>query len=631
MKRRATPVVAALAAGTTALTIGLATLPAHAAGSGRHALVSDTPSWANRGADRGTLPSTAAISAQVVLASKNPAGLQQYAIAVSTPGNALYQHYLTAAQARARFGAASGAASSVASWLRSQGLTVTGTTLHTVGFRGSVSSIDHAFGVTMHQFSVQGQTKRAPVGTLSVPTSLSSDVLAVMGLSTAPVAKPANVSAKPATHVAPTTTTTAAKTNAKAFPCSDYFGQKMATKYPKAYGKTQPFAVCGYQPLQLQGAYGLSGSGFTGKGITVAVIDEGKLPTMAKDLKQWNTNRNFQQFKKGQYTEYGDAGYNSGWAGEESLDIEAIHSVAPDANIDYFGSTNFYSSYNQIVDNDMADAVNNSYTQGLDSQQSQSTITSYEQTFQQGATEGIGFYFSSGDSGGQNGTVNYPCADPYVTCVGGSAVGITKTNGYGWETSWETDYTDLSSDGQSWNPAPPGAFTSGAGGGTSVVFDQPKYQKGVVPKKFSEANGKTPMRAVPDIGAEADPTTGFLQGYSSQVGGKFVYAEDRIGGTSLSSPLWVGFQADAEVAGGAKIGFANPMLYSKYGTADFNDVMDQGTAYANVRTRVVNGATVISLATAGQAKDTGLAAVKGYDTTTGIGTPTAKYFTSFGQ
>ena len=36
--------------------------------------------------------------------------------------------------------------------------------------------------------------------------------------------------------------------------------------------------------------------------------------------------------------------------------------------------------------------------------------------------------------------------------------------------------------------------------------------------------------------------------------------------------------------------------------------------------------TVVALATAGQAADGQLACVKGYDTTTGVGTPTVDYY-----
>ena len=34
-------------------------------------------------------------------------------------------------------------------------------------------------------------------------------------------------------------------------PCSRYYGQRMATAQPQAYGKTAPYAGCGYTPQQL--------------------------------------------------------------------------------------------------------------------------------------------------------------------------------------------------------------------------------------------------------------------------------------------------------------------------------------------------------------------------------------------
>ena len=54
-----------------------------------------------------------------------------------------------------------------------------------------------------------------------------------------------------------------------------------------------------------------------------------------------------------------------------------------------------------------------------------------ESIFTQGAAQGIGFYFSSGDSGdddaawGVKGT-DYPASDPFVTSVGGTALGINQ-------------------------------------------------------------------------------------------------------------------------------------------------------------------------------------------------------------
>jgi subtilase family serine protease len=68
---------------------------------------------------------TGTVTARVYLAGQNQAGLAAYATAVSTPGNALYGHYLTPAQVKAEFGPTAAQVSAVQSWLTGAGLTVT--------------------------------------------------------------------------------------------------------------------------------------------------------------------------------------------------------------------------------------------------------------------------------------------------------------------------------------------------------------------------------------------------------------------------------------------------------------------------------------------------------------------------
>ena len=638
MKRRLTPAAAVLAA--VALSAGMSALPANAADTTRHA-VAAVPSWATSAADRGPMAATATIEARVYLASRDQAGLDAFVEAVSTPGSALYQHYLSPADAAAKFGSAPDAADHVASWLKSVGLTVTGSNTHYVAFRGTPAAVGAAFGTSMDSYVVDGKSVYAPASPVSIPGAISADVLTVTGLSSQLVAnQPLLVQAPVEGPTAPASDLSTSMPAAKPFPCNDYEGQTLATKYPKAYGETQPFAVCGYEPDQLRGAYGVTDTKYTGKGITMIVVDAYALPTMAKDADQWSKNRGEPTFKSGQYKEYvpQGTGYDPGWAGEEALDVEAIHAMAPDANINYVAAltpndSSFMDAFDTIIDKKLGDAVNNSWGGGTDQQTNPATIAAFEKQFKMAAAEGIGFYFSSGDGGGASGTM-YPAADPYVTAVGGSAIGIDKNNKYMYETGWETDYTALSKDGKSWTPAPPGDFASGAGGGTTTVFAQPKWQKSVVPKQFAQAHSPKGNRTIPDIAAVGDPTTGFLEGYSSQDGDKWVYGENRIGGTSLSSPLIVGMQAIAEqAAGGKAFGFANPAIYQMAGSKSYHDVTDtpygKDTHIAHVRTRVVGTDTVISLATAGQSKDGGLLTIKGWDTVTGVGTPTVDYYKSF--
>ncbi len=627
MNRRMAPTAVGLVAAVTGLTAGLLAMPAQGASPDRQVISGSVPSWARADTHASAVADGTTLQGRVYLKSQDPAGLTAFATAVSTPGNAAYHHYLTASQMMARFGPSAGAAQRVAGWLKSAHLTVTRTSPNQVGFKGSTAAVDAAFKTHIEGYRVDGKSVHAPATALSIPSSLGSDVLSVYGLSSVLHGpRPMNVTDN---GTSATATSTA---KVPTLPCSSYFGEKKATKYPKAYGKTQPFAVCGYVPSQLRGAYGLTDK-LTGKGVTVAITDAYALPTMAKDAAKWAKLHGVPQFKKGQYTEYieSGAGYNPGWAQEESLDVESVHGMAPDAKVDYFGiATDFTWAFDQIVDKHLADVVTDSWTTDP------SEAGAYEQDFKMGATEGIGFYFSAGDSGRADNA--YPSSDPWSTSIGGSSIGITKANGYGWQTSWESDYSALSKDGKSWTPAPPGKFQSGSGGGTSTTFKQPSWQKGVVPKRFSEQYGKTPMRTTPDIGAEADPTTGFLQGFSSQVNGKFVYGEDRIGGTSLSSPLMAGMTADAiQADGGTAIGFADPAIYKLYGSKSYHDVTDKPfgakTHEASVRTAAVGqgGATVVAIASLGNAPDGNLSSIKGWDDTTGVGTPDATWFTTIGM
>lgn len=107
----------------------------------------------------------------------------------------------------------------------------------------------------------------------------------------------------------------------------------------------------------------------------------------------------------------------------------------------------------------------------------------------------------------------------------------------------------------------------GAGGGTTQLFKQPAYQRGVVPADIANwvpdgtaPNG--PHRAVPDVAMDADPPTGMLIGQSQTFpGGSIKYSEFRIGGTSLASPLLAGVVAVGDQATGGSLGFLNRRLY----------------------------------------------------------------------
>lgn len=614
---------------------------AHAADSpARDTLAGTKPAWATAKADKGAAADSTRVSARVYLAGRDATGLAAYAKAVSDPTSAAYGKYLSAKQAQQHFGATAEQVAAVKSWLASAGLKVTGVTQHYVSVSGDVAAAEKAFGTQLHNYAKGSKTYRAPSRTASAPESLNGAVLTVTGLDTAP---------HKADHDDQLPGPSTVFKNAGPF--SSYYGSNVASTLPDAYGGKIPYAVQGYTGKQLRAAYGAGG--YTGKGVRVAITDAFASPTIAFDAKTYAKKHGDAAWKTGQlsqvlpknYTHTGADECNaSGWYGEETLDVEAVHAVAPDANVTYVGGAScmdddLLDSLSTIVDKHLADLVSNSWGD-IEANQTPDLAAAYDQVFQIGAVEGIGFYFSSGDDGDEvanTGTkqVGTPANSAWVTAVGGTSLAVGKGDKYLWETGWGTEKATLSADGKSWTDFP-GAFASGAGGGTSKTVAEPFYQKGVVPDALAKANDAAGNRVVPDISAIADPNTGFLVGQTQTQGdGSESYSEYRIGGTSLASPVIAAVQALAQEArGGKAIGFANPSIYAKYGTKAYHDVTDDptGSGLAVARVDFVNGYDATDgLATSVRSlgKDSSLSAVKGYDDVTGVGTPANGYVESF--
>jgi subtilase family serine protease len=632
------------------------------------------PAWATPAGDAGSVPAGTWITGTVYLAGQDPAGLTAYATAVSDPASASYGRFLSPAQYQARFGATPAQVRAVTAWATGAGLKVVGSTGHAITVRGTDTAITKAFGTGIHQYRVGGQVRHAPARDVTVPASVSSAILGVNGLSSAGTrATPDSirVDAEPGVATAGAKAGPAQKGSGGTLPatatCSGYWGQKSTTAGPAGYSKgATPFDQCSFHPSQLRKAYGITASGLTGKGATIAIVDAYGSSTMLADADRYAVGHGDKAFRKGQYTEYVDpsqwqdqdlCGGPEGWAPEEALDVEMAHGLAPDADVVYVGADScndddLLSAITTIVDRHLADVVSNSWgeimhtTDNLDV--SASEIAAYEQVFKQAAAEGIGIGFSAGDCGdssplaaatGANcqadtarAQADWPDSDPWVTSVGGTALGISSTSGgYGFETDMGTLRSNLSADGTSWVPAVPAPFYFGGGGGTSEDFAQPAYQRGSVPDALAHtlmtgAHSRTAKRVTPDVSMVGDLYTSVLVGISDGA----EYSESGYGGTSVSSPEFAAVQADALQARHHAVGFANPLLYAH--PDRLRDVVDHNAAHhakaplsSIVDFGEVNGALTVRLVAFGQ--DTSLDAVRGYDDATGLGTPTLSYLT----
>ncbi|MEW1569855.1 S53 family peptidase [Streptomyces sp. NPDC093509] len=431
----------------------------------------------------------------------------------------------------------------------------------------------------------------------------------------------------------------------------------MAADFPKAYGRTIPWEPCGYTPAQIRSAYGIGKTALTGKGVKIAIVSLLASSTLRADVNTYATNHGEKPFASGQLTLRlpADASIYLG-DDEGTMDLEAVHAIAPDAAVVFDVGTGSVTgdgvldALTDIVDHRLADVVTSSYYQGTlpggeepEEQVSPAVIQATEQSLQQAAVEGISVNFTSGDSGGlPDGTrqLNYPGSSPWVTSVGGTSLAIGVKGEYAWETGWETDASPLSADGTSWTKPLPGEFSGGAGGGASTVFPQPFFQRHVVPTALSTLAGGKPMRTIPDIAALADFHTGFLIGvsYPAADGEAAEYRESSSGGTSLACPLIAGMEALAnQAAGGEPLGFANPALYALQGTKAYHDVTDHPRGAHSMEAVAAKVAiprsqqVITKLFTLGQAADAGLVSGAGYDTVTGVGSPTGNFFDALGD
>lgn len=133
----------------------------------------------------------------------------------------------------------------------------------------------------------------------------------------------------------------------------------------------------------------------------------------------------------------------------------------------------------------------------------------------------------SSDGGPTPANVDNPASCPHVIACGGTR----KPHGSGAETVW--------------NNNPGQTDGEGTGGGFSTVFDMPSWQASYFP-------GKT-GRVVPDVAANADPTTG----YGIVIAGQL----QPVGGTSAVAPLVAGLLA----ACGRKLGYLNDAIWTNPG------------------------------------------------------------------
>ncbi|MER7183335.1 putative Ig domain-containing protein, partial [Streptomyces hyaluromycini] len=416
--------------------------------------------------------------------------------------------------------------------------------------------------------------------------------LAVSGFVAAPTAQ----AQAPAHTIAPQATaqTTRAAQNAKALTdparqtvhSTGKAGQKVPTKHLCATvskpGEVNCFAQrrtdikqqlsaalaaapSGLSPTNLHSAYNLPSTG--GSGLTVAVVDAYNDPNAASDLATYRSTYGLSActVANGCFKQVSQTGSttslptnDSGWAGEEALDIDMVSAVCPNCNIILVEASSATDSDLGTAENEAvalgAKFVSNSWG-GSESSSQTSEDTSYFKH------PGVAITVSAGDS---DYGAEYPATSQYVTAVGGTALS-TSSSTRGWtESVWKTSSSE------------------GTGSGCSAYDSKPSWQTDTGCTKRMES----------DVSAVADPATGVAVYDTYGGSGWAVY-----GGTSASSPIIAGVYALAGTPGSSDY----PAKYPYSHTSNLYDVTSGN-----------NGSCTTSyFCTAGT----------GYDGPTGWGTP----------
>jgi subtilase family serine protease len=565
------------------------------------------------------------------LSWQNRAELKRLLAELTTPGSARYGQFLTPEQFRAQFSP------------RAQDIDLLQTTLRGLGFAvnytpdsglfvrasGTVAQVRQAFHVSQNLYAYRGKTLRAHAEEPTLPAALQKVVTYIAGLDDSrPLMRPMHVKALEGPARANTATVQPPGYGGTLFPCSNYWGDLRATLTPGfPYGTDFPWRQCGLTPDQVRQAYGVDRVSETGRGVRVAIADLYASPTIVSDVNTYSARHGLPPLTAANFQQRLPAGVNvvppgdpcsSGtWFTEETLDVEALHSIAPGADIVYVAgacdvadepdSGVAIDPIYEVIDHRLADIVSNSWLFNGEADVSAGELESDNAEFIQAALQGMSVLFATGDDGdllmsgdafgGPNPVASgsWPSTSPYVTAMGGTSVLLKNSSGekeeYGWG-SWETLFVNPLINGSGTQVTQEGYITPffwlfGSAGGPSLVMPQPFYQVNVVPEHFAtqtlSASGQVipispPARVVPDIAMLGDPFIGLLVGETTltatppvdpgctQLSSTLEYCESPVGGTSLATPMFAGVLAMVDQArfrdGKGPVGFVNPALYS---------------------------------------------------------------------
>lgn len=497
----------------------------------------------------GPVASSQPMHISVSLKLQNQDKLNAFLATASKPGTPVANRSMSSADFIAQYSPTQAQAQAVATYLNSAGFShvTIAPNRQLVTATATADTVRAAFNTTFESVrTTDGRVAFHNTGDVMVPASLKDSVLSVVGLDTV--------------HI------------------SHSFAQKkLASSVTPPLGAGNTFvttAPVGHDPADFATIYGAN-TLKTASTVNVGIITEGSMTNIVSDLLLYTKAHNLPPVNTTTVVVDGGSTDISGDV-EWDLDSQDITGMTGGVKeMVFYATTGLTDSaitddYNQAVVDDHVALINVSLGECETDTQTSGTAVAEDQIFQQAIAQGQTFSVSAGDDGAnecglpetqslaQPGKIpSWPASSQFVVSVGGTEVYTTGN------TTWLSEIT--------WNNK---SEYEGATGGSPSSFEaMPSWQSGV------GTNTGSVMRGVPDVAFAGSPDSGAII-YSDGASG------EQVGGTSLSSPLFVGAWARTiantvsvpVTAEGATpstapltLGFAAPLIY-KLPTSAFQDV-----------------------------------------------------------
>jgi len=566
--------------------------------------------------DNGLAASTDVVDVAISLKPNNLDDLKAFVASTVDPSSPNYHQFITPAQFASRYGQSYANVLAVKSYLEANGLTVNQVYSNNllITASGTNAQLSALFGTTQHSFtSVAGGSFQRVMNKPVVPAALQGVVSGISGLSTEPRFRPHNrqLPAELAALSAPATVTATRSTIAKtAISAAAAPAATPVFANPQSYGVKQVATRYNLDPLY---AAGYNGTGKTIGIMTFAAFNTA-WPTSywsAVGVTRTGTVTTVKACPGGGTTcTIGTAG-----SGETALDIEQSGGLAPGANVIVYEAPNTDAGslalYTQAITANVADTLSISW--GLtELAYGPDDLAPYDALFLQAASQGVPVMAASADGGAYDVAgagypypnysntlaVDFPASHPYVIGAGGTTLPLSLAGGaiiVPQERPWGWDYLQSYVGATTYYSS---YFPVGAGGGVSIQYALPDYQKNLAGTRTSAAgqmmvcmiktatNASTGVqgcnpgdivisplpagyagRNVPDISMNADPESGYAT-FSTANGngtstGTWVVGN---GGTSFVAPQLNGIFTVLAQKAGHRLGWLHPQLYGAFKT-----------------------------------------------------------------